>query len=245
MQKTNWKAVVTFYFLACLWSWPFFWWRDVHPESWKALELPRNLKNWTYMWGPGIAALICFYLFRSSHQRIMTFKGTSLKHGLGFFIILPVALSALNLEPKYLWIGVVGFISILGEELGWRGFLQDALKIESDYLKALVIGSMWEIWHFTNRTLQPGAVIRVLIWIGVTSVLSFIFIKLTKKTNSLFIPVALHMAFNAAFEFDNGWQAVLISVPFWAVIYWDWLKIPSSTSVHEKVLSAGHPGRPT
>ena len=28
-SKPNWRAIAVFYFLACLWSWPFFWWRLV------------------------------------------------------------------------------------------------------------------------------------------------------------------------------------------------------------------------
>jgi uncharacterized protein len=224
MKQTNWHSVALYYLIACLWSWPFFWWRDVNSESWKALDIPNFFKTWSYMWGPGIAAVLCFIIFRTSHRREMTFKGTSLKHGLAFFAVLPMVIALLNRDPKILMFGALGFFSILGEELGWRGFLQDALKIKSDYVKAFLIGLLWEIWHFTNRTVQPGAVIRVLIWISITSVLSFIFIKLTKKTKSLFIPITLHMALNAAFEFNLGWQSVVVCMPIWLLIYRSWIQ---------------------
>ncbi len=228
MKTINWMSIALYYILACALSWPFFWWRDIHPDSWKALDIPNFLKTWSYMWGPGIAAIICLFTFRSSHQREMTFKVTSLKHGLAFVLVLPIVIASLNKDIKFVGIGLLGFVSILGEELGWRGFLQDALKIKSDYLKAFLIGILWEIWHFTNRTVQPGAFIRVAIWILITSLLSFIFIKLTKKTKSLFIPIALHMAVDASFEFNMGWQSVLICFPLWAWLYLDWIKTSSA-----------------
>lgn len=179
------------------------------------------------MWGPGIAASICFYIFRSTHERKITFKGTHFWFGFIMVTLLPVVLAVANKDPKFLMFGVLGFISILGEELGWRGFLQDALKIESDYLKSIAIGVMWELWHFTNRTTSGELVsilIRVTIWMVVTSILSFIILKLTKTTQSLLIAVAVHMAFDAAFEFEFGWQAVLICLPIWSWIYWIWIK---------------------
>jgi hypothetical protein len=44
------------------------------------------------------------------------------------------------------------FVSILGEELRWRGFLQDALRPLPPVKRFVLIGVMWEFWHFTTRT---------------------------------------------------------------------------------------------
>lgn len=229
--KTNWKSVVIYYFLACAWSWPFFWWRDLQNESWKALQIPEFTKTWLLMWGPGLAALICFLIFRSTHQRAMTFSGTSLWRGIVFVAVLPVVLALMNQDLRYLQLGALGFIATLGEELGWRGFLQDALKFKNDYLKALMIGVMWEIWHFTNRTansLPLQAVIRVSIFIVALSVLSFLMIYLTKKTNSILVAVAMHLSFNVSFEVNYGWQSVVICLPLWFVLYRNWISIKES-----------------
>lgn len=74
--KVNWIEIAAFYFLACALSWPFFWWRDIHPESWWTWQFPltnRNspltfiLKNAILMWGPGVAALVCLQVFRKNH----------------------------------------------------------------------------------------------------------------------------------------------------------------------------------
>jgi uncharacterized protein len=223
-EQTNWHSVLFYYAVACAWSWPFFWWRDIHPESWKALPVPNIIKTWSYMWGPGISALICFLIFKN-HKRITTLRGASLKHGLLFYSLIPISLTVWNKDLTFLLIGLLGFISILGEELGWRGFLQDALKLENDWSKAILVGVMWEAWHFTNRiagneTLQ--AVKLVSIWMVGTSAISYIALKLTNRNHSLFLAVALHTAINVLFEFNYGWQAVLSCVPFWALILWNW-----------------------
>ena len=50
-SKPNWRAIAVFYFLACLWLWPFFWWRDIHTTSWNAWHLPEEIKGLTQPWG--------------------------------------------------------------------------------------------------------------------------------------------------------------------------------------------------
>lgn len=235
MKIINWKSIKLFYFLACLWNWPFFWWRDLHSESWVALAVPNFLKTWSYMWGPGISAIICLYLFRHTHIRKVTFKGTSLWHGILFLAVLPSVLCVTNKNIAFIRFGILGFIAILGEELGWRGFLQDAIEFKSDYQKAIIIGVMWEIWHFTNRTAnQPilNSVIRVSIWIMITSLLSFLMVKLTNRTRSLLVAVTFHMAFDAMFEFNLGWQSVLISLPIWGIIYKNWMSSQRAVTDH-------------
>lgn len=224
-EKTNWKAVITFYVLACLWSWPFFWWRDIHPESFKSWDVPLFVKTWSYMCGPAISAIICFFLFRD-HKRRITFSGNSLMYGLVFYTVMILSLATWNLDLKYIYyIAPLGFIAIAGEEFGWRGFLQDALNIKSDFIKAIVIGIMWEVWHFTNRTANKPidqAVKMVLIWVVITTVLSFIMIHLTKRTQSLLVAITFHAGINSAAEFPNGWQAILSCVPIWIFLLWRW-----------------------
>lgn len=229
--KTNWKSVIAYYVLACTWSWPFFWWRDLQSDSWKALQIPEFTKSWVIMWGPGLAAILCFFIFKATHKRVVNFSGTSLWRGIVFVTLLPIVLCLINQDIRYLRLGVLGFIATLGEELGWRGFLQDSLKIKNVYLKAMIIGVMWELWHFTNRTANSmplQAVIRVSIFIAVLTVLSFLMIKLTEKTHSIFIPITLHMAFNTSFEVSYGWQSVVICLPLWFVLYRNWISTKES-----------------
>src|SRR5688572_918710 len=133
--RVNCTSVIVFYLLACAVSWPFFWWRDINSDSWDALQIPGFIKTWSYMWGPGISALICFWLFRKSHIRTITFFGTSRRKSLAFYFLPVLALCIPGIkdgdETSHvlpLAFSIIGFISILGEELGWRGFLQDTLR---------------------------------------------------------------------------------------------------------------------
>jgi hypothetical protein len=57
MTRQKWKFVVVYYILACAISWPFFWWKDVHGESWDLSPIPEWIRFMGLMWGPGIAAL--------------------------------------------------------------------------------------------------------------------------------------------------------------------------------------------
>jgi hypothetical protein len=50
-SRLNWHVIIAYYFIACLWSWPLFWWRDTHPASWKALPIPPEFQSPLVMWG--------------------------------------------------------------------------------------------------------------------------------------------------------------------------------------------------
>jgi hypothetical protein len=97
-QTTNWLSVVTYYTIACLISWPFFWWRDIETESWDLWNVPGLVKTASYMWGPGIAAMICFYLFRKTHVRTVTFFGTSISKSILFWLVPDIAFSISTLH---------------------------------------------------------------------------------------------------------------------------------------------------
>src|SRR5436190_13444390 len=92
-KKVKWAEVIVFYLIACAISWPFFWWRDIESESWRALRIPGFLKNWSYMWGPGLSALICFWIFRKTHIRRVTFFGSSALKSLMFYLLPIIALA--------------------------------------------------------------------------------------------------------------------------------------------------------
>lgn len=85
------KPVIVFYFLACLFSWPFFFWRDVYSDSWNNLNIHIVLKLSLIMWGPGLSAIICSLLFRKQTVKSITFFGTSIIKSLLFWSI-PMAL---------------------------------------------------------------------------------------------------------------------------------------------------------
>jgi len=69
-----------------------------------------------------------------------------------------------NFTANIVWGNIVMFIPIifiggpLGEEFGWRGFLQDELTKDHIYRGTLVLGLVWSLWHlplfFMEGTVQ-------------------------------------------------------------------------------------------
>jgi membrane protease YdiL (CAAX protease family) len=229
-QTTNWLSIVTYYLIACLISWPFFWWRDIETKSWELWNVPGLVKTASYMWGPGIAAIICFYLFKKTHVRTVTFFGTSITKSILFWLLPDIAFSISTLHGiEALMFPFTGFFIILGEELGWRGFLQDALRNITPVKRAIIIGMMWEIWHFTTRMsvgFHISTFVRIGIFIIALSIISYIFIKLTEKTKSLFIPVTIHAWIDTLFEYSSTTTFIIfgLSIPYWAYLIWRWEK---------------------
>jgi membrane protease YdiL (CAAX protease family) len=240
-KRVQWRSVIPYYLLACAISWPFFWWRDIEPQSWAAWSAPSFLKSLSYMAGPAISAVICLVLFRRSHHRTISLGGSSAVRSAAFYL-LPLIALALAYAPEVAARGfptlllslVAGtFILIVGEELGWRGFLQDALRHLPKISRYALIGVMWELWHFTNRTSQgplAGAAIRVLIWMVVLFILSWIIGEAVERSKSVIVAVTLHAWVNILASmgsiFDaspsRGYAVFAASVLLWLYLmrYW-------------------------
>jgi membrane protease YdiL (CAAX protease family) len=235
-QKVNWTEVIVFYVIACTISWPFFWWRDIEWQSWNALTVPGFVKTWSYMWGPGLSALICFWIFRKTHIKRVTFFGTSVIKSLVFYLLPLIALAIVGIPGNGnsvhmvpIQLATFGLLSILGEELGWRGYLQDALQPLPAFRRYVLIGVMWELWHFTNRMRGDHLlqiVVRVLIFMSVTTLLSYLFGKAVEKSRSLLVAVTLHAWVDILFEFNGPSTYVIfgVSIFFWIYMILNWEK---------------------
>ncbi|MCB0463880.1 MAG: CPBP family intramembrane glutamic endopeptidase [Flavobacteriaceae bacterium] len=235
-NKTNWTEVITFYIIACAFSWPFFAWRDLYTESWANSSIPSAVRNLGIMWGPGIAAILCFIIFKKTHVRTISLTGTSLQKSVLFFslpylvwIILTLINSDDNSVKPSFFLEMIpfGFLMILGEELGWRGFLQDSLRNLKEWKKWTILGLMWEFWHFTRGLTHgelPQIILRKSIFIISVLILTFVIGRLTDKTKSLLIAITLHTWVNIQFEFPhiNTHIAGGVSLVIWTMLIWKW-----------------------
>jgi membrane protease YdiL (CAAX protease family) len=54
--------------------------------------------------------------------------------------------------------GAIIVVYALGEEIGWRGYLNDALKPGGYLLRVVVTGAMWWVWHlwFLSGSMETG-----------------------------------------------------------------------------------------
>ncbi len=235
--SVHWRAVLTFCLLACAWSWPLFWLRDMHPDTWQAWRMPPPLKNMLLMWGPGVAALVCLRVFRSTHRRTITFSGDQRWRSLAFYFAPLVALAAVGtrmpemgpgtVHGLVLALAVVGLINILGEELGWRGFLQDALRPLARPQRYLLIGLIWAGWHFTNLFAhRSGAELwTYLAWyLPMTVALSALIGEATDRSRALLVAVTLHGWLDLLWELEGTGVYVVFAaaIPFWFWLLWTW-----------------------
>jgi membrane protease YdiL (CAAX protease family) len=191
------------------------------------------------MWGPGLAALAVLGLHRVHHPRTIRFFGPSRRWSLSFFVLPLITLATVYapiVGSRAAIVGVLavlGFFNVLGEELGWRGFLQDALRPLPRGWRYLTIGILWEFWHFTNRThgSDVGATVRGLMVSYPTVIaLSVVIGEATDRTGSLVVAVTLHFWIDTLFEVPRlvdgpAWPTYLVfglSLVLWAVLLWVW-----------------------
>ena len=201
--RVQWPAVATFYGLACGVSWPLFWWRDRRPDAWDAWAIPADLKGLLPAAGPALGALVALVLFRRSHPRTITLAGTSPLRSL-VFAAAPIGLLGLLFGLREegvvhgLLMGALFLIYGFGEELGWRGFLQDALRPLPPVRRYVTLGLLWGTWHFT--TFVSGglqATVTRLAGMAVLWILgSWSMGRAVDRSRSVIVAAMLHLVFN-------------------------------------------------
>jgi membrane protease YdiL (CAAX protease family) len=118
---------------------------------------------------------------------------------LGFDLPVPFIIGLLS---KMLLVFPLIFFAVLGEEIGWSGFLTPKLsKISSVAATSLIVGGYWAIWHFPaiiggiygyGTPLWVALPGFTLAFIG----LSFLRTILRLKSGSLWTGVILHASHN-------------------------------------------------
>ena len=146
--------------------------------------------------------------------------------GLVFYLVLgisakiavwKIAVTMIALVPVNAFMsGIVFGVGPLGEEMGWRGFLQDRLRGRTRSIAAaIIVGLVWAFWHlpafrfadFRNGLSWPQFVVLYPIS---TILIAFIMGHLWRWSNgSLFIAMFFHAALNttaANLMRDNWWN---------------------------------------
>lgn len=126
-----------------------------------------------------------------------------------------------------LLLAIVGLFNTLGEELGWRGLLQDALRPLVWWKRFGLVGVMWCGWHFTNLFVgrESGEMLIYLAWYPLSCIaLSVLLGSAVDRSRAILISVTLHAWTNLLFEFPGtGTRLVFAcSVPFWIWLLWTW-----------------------
>jgi len=224
--RVDWRAVCTFYAMACGFSWPLLWVRDRHPDLWAAWGLPGVVQSWLPAFGPLLAGIAARWLFRRTHTARIGLTGTSRVRSLGFALILVATMTVAGLPDRPHLTGLLysGAFLVYGfcEETGWRGFLQDALHPLPEPQRYVLIGLLWGVWHFTTflsgspRQVGLRLALLSLLWIGGSWGIG----AAVEATRSLTVAALFHVTFNLFRSLSLG-TTLTVLVP--CVVAWVWL----------------------
>ncbi|WP_420859180.1 CPBP family intramembrane glutamic endopeptidase [Marivivens marinus] len=190
---------------ACIWAIP----------SARSPETLTGLPFWIVMvWGPSLAAIIIALRHGQLPEllgRIVQFAQVPLPVWgivIAPLVILLILRPFVPDDPMPLGLGMglamVGFNLILGplgEELGWRGVLQDQLHPKVGWLGAsLMVGAIWTVWHLPLWTIEsPHAQIRLPLFAAHCMVYAVtIGAAHALSGGSLMPAILLHLTFNLA-----------------------------------------------
>jgi len=117
-------------------------------------------------------------------------------------------------------------ITVMGEELGWRGYALPALQTRWNALwSSLILGAAWTLWHVPYWTIQPsfeqyGWSYMALngLWILAASV--FITWFMNNSGNSVLLAWLFHLSLNLL---NVGYLQVTGTIgPYWILITFSW-----------------------
>lgn len=180
--------------------------------------------------GPFLGAILTRKVVGNRNEPLSFYGHAPLK-SLLFMLIPSIVLIGMGIKNRdhlnehvfALKLSVGWLLYIVGEEYGWRGYLQQILKL-NDYWKALVVGCSWYMWHL-SLFLERNAPLHELLFLAVLLVGSFVAIKITTRTHSLLTSVGMHFCFSVLTNiptsplFQYGLLAILLS---WFVMLWKW-----------------------
>jgi CAAX protease family protein len=178
--------------------------------------LRRDLSSLGWNWGKSRYQIVCYFIPLAYATAIYAFVWLT---GLGGFYnsqFVERFSDAFGLGPIRPWMSIVLYFlftatitvikdcpTVLGEEIGWRGFLVPELaKRNSFAATAIISGFIWALWHYPIFLLANGYSGGTPIWyyLPLFTVLllaiSFVWIWMRLKSGSLWPGVVLHAAHN-------------------------------------------------
>jgi membrane protease YdiL (CAAX protease family) len=114
------------------------------------------------------------------------------------------------------------FVYGILEEMGWRVFLQNQLDFLNQYIKYLIIGVLWFVWHLNFGLTTPNIIFFFLLIFA-----SWGIGKIGDKTKSVLAVGAFHTLYNLFsvdyFESTNKLIVLALSVMIWVsyIMFYD------------------------
>lgn len=153
--------------------------------------------------GPAVGGILVFSVFKI--KPILTLKGNykKLYTPLLLYWLLPIVLISV---VQYYLKGTLSFTLLIGiltygllEEIGWRGFLQQELKVLPEFLNILIVATLWFIWH-----LNFDLTVSNLLFFGILILGSWGIGKVANSTHSLLAVAGFHSLNNFFSEMNQA-----------------------------------------
>ncbi len=186
-----------------------------------------------------LGALISMYLLKKDRGLSFSLFGTSRKWSIVMMIVPVILLGIFGVENTHglnlHYYGIIGGIGTIiycfCEEIGWRGYLHDELKVLKEWQRVILIGVLWYVWHLTFlATTDIWANLQFLGWLTFGS---WGIGKIIDKTKSIIAATCFHMIINVmmfngkmsqGIEGSSKLIIVGITVAIWIVILIIWSK---------------------
>jgi len=145
---------------------------------------------------------------------VVPFFLLSITYFFGRMIKLEIEISH-DILSVFIKTGIGTIIGAIGEEIGWRSFLQPTLeKKYSVFVSSIIVGLIWGIWHMQHYIHGPIFVFMYLIF---TISVSIIIVFLSKDTQyniiiSSIFHASMNMAFNIYFGFIGSDSKKLLTI---------------------------------
>ena len=165
-----------------------------------------NIKLILCGFGPLVSGLICYRWLKTRNAIGVSVLGTRPVFSVAVCIV-PLATVYLS-QTKHDLAAILGyalthFIFCIGEEFGWRHYLQNATSFMNEWLQSFLIGLLWFFWHYSfledMSSQMLGADLPALIFppimIVLLSLVSFVFGTMVKRSRSVLFPATAHFLF--------------------------------------------------
>ncbi len=161
-------------------------------------------------WAPAVAGICMLLLFRTDGVRLPISIRAGDASQLVLALALPLLVAAviwmlinllmlpLNLEGLVSRLSLVGigglFFGSVGEEIGWRGYLQPLLGSRMNLLRAsILVGVLWALWHVQFYANGPLYMLfLVLALVGYSIVIT----ALSKFGSNIAVAALFHLSVN-------------------------------------------------
>lgn len=233
-KRVKWKAVGVFYLLACGLTYVLIQVPNIIKEIWSRLfDFTPN-----FSWNHGIALFIvsiaAYGFFKI--KRNTTFLGNKPYYSLLFAVVFLVAYSVIGFSNnyginRYLWAFIFCISTLIYdifEETAWRGFLNDSLRPIPIWLKGIITGILWSLWHvliFQNFNQFGGFHIFLALSVFVSILMSYA----TERTNSILVASSIH-----ALLILRDVNVTIICAMIWIVLLTVW-KLPFNKKLAAKI----------